>query len=145
MSIAQICSHQVDTAELSDSALTAAQRMHDRRVGTLVVVDKERRVLGIVTDRDLVTRVLLESHDPARTNLWEVMSQMPRTVTEETGIEEALVQMRKGPYRRLPVVNAENQLVGIVSIDDVLAHIAAEFGEIGKLLRKQSQESLATA
>ena len=119
--------------------------MHDRQVGTLVVIDKERRVLGIVTDRDLVTRILLESHDPAGTKLWEVMSQLPRTVTEEATVEEALAQMRSGPYRRLPVVNADGRLAGIVSVDDVLSHIAAEFGEIGNLLRKQAPESLATA
>jgi CBS domain-containing protein len=145
MSIGHICSRNVDTAELDDSALTAAQRMHDRQVGTLIVIDKERRVLGIVTDRDLVTRVLLESRDPSVTNLWEVMSQLPRTVSEEMSVEEALVQMRSGPYRRLPVVNAEGRLAGIVSVDDVLSHIAAEFGEIRSLLRKQSPESLATA
>jgi CBS domain-containing protein len=145
MSVGQICNRHVDTAELSDSALAAAQRMHDRQVGTLVVIDKERRVLGIVTDRDLVTRVLLESRNPSMTNLWEVMSQLPRTVSEEMTVEEALAQMRSGPYRRLPVVNAEGRLAGIVSVDDVLSHIAAEFGEIGSLLRKQSPESLATA
>ena len=145
MPIGQICSRNVDTAELSDSALAAAQRMHDRQVGTLVVIDKERRVLGIVTDRDLVTRVLLESRDPTVTNLWEVMSQLPRTVSEEMSVEETLAQMRSGPYRRLPVVNAEGRLAGIISVDDVLSHIAAEFGEIGSLLRKQSPESLATA
>jgi CBS domain-containing protein len=145
MSIGHICSRSVDTAELSDSALTAAHRMNDRQVGTLVVIDKERRVLGIVTDRDLVTRVLMESRDPNTTNLWEVMSQLPRTVTEEMSIEETLLQMRSGPYRRLPVVNAEGRLAGIVSVDDVLSHIAAEFGEIGNLLREQAPESLATA
>jgi CBS domain-containing protein len=144
MSIGQICSRSVDTAELTDSALTAAQRMHDRQVGTLVVIDKERRVLGIVTDRDLVTRVLLESRDPSVTTLWEVMSQLPRTVSEEATVEETLVQMRTGPHRRLPVVNSEGRLAGIVSVDDVLAHVAAEFGEIGGLLRKQSPEGLAT-
>lgn len=145
MSIGQICSRSVDTVELSDSILTAAQRMHYRQVGTLVVVDKDRHVLGIVTDRDLVTRVILESHNPASTKVWEVMSQLPRTVTAETSIADALVQMRSGPYRRLPVVDADARLAGIVSVDDVLSHIAVEFGDIGSLLRKQSPESLATA
>jgi CBS domain-containing protein len=144
MSVGRICSRSVDTAELTDSVHSAAERMHARQVGTLVVVDKEQRPLGLVTDRDLVVRVMVESQDPAKTCLWEVMSQLPRTVSEETSIEEALGVMRSGPYRRLPVVNAQGHLVGIVSVDDVLSLIAAEFGEIGRLLHKESPEGLAT-
>ncbi len=145
MSVGRICSRSVDTAELTDSVRTAAERMHARQVGTLVVIDKEQRPLGIVTDRDLVVRALVESLDPDKTYLWEVMSQLPRTVHEETSIEDTLGLMRSGPYRRLPVVNAQERLVGIVSIDDILSVIAVEFGEIGRLLRKESPESLATA
>jgi len=144
MPVGRICSRNVDTAALTDSVHAAAERMHARQVGTLVVVDQEHRPLGIVTDRDLVTRVLVESQDPNKTCLWEVMSQLPRTVTEETSIEEALGLMRSGPHRRLPVVNAQGHLVGIVSVDDILSLIAGEFGEIGRLLRKESPESLAT-
>src|SRR5579872_2870268 len=79
MSVGRICSRSVDTAELTDSVRTAAERMHARQVGTLVVIDKEQRPLGIVTDRDLVVRALVESLDPDKTCLWEVMSQLPRT------------------------------------------------------------------
>jgi CBS domain-containing protein len=144
MSIGQICTRSVDTAELTDSVLTAAQRMHARNVGSLVVVDKDRRPLGIVTDRDLMVRALVECCDPVKASVWEVMSQLPQTVNEETTTDEVLAIMRGGPYRRLPVVDHEGHLVGLVSLDDVLTLVAAEFGEISKLLRKQSPEILAS-
>jgi CBS domain-containing protein len=143
MSVGQICTRSVDTAELTESVLTAAQRMHARNVGSLVVVDKDRRPLGIVTDRDLMVRALVECCDPVKATVWEVMSQLPQTVNEKTTTDEALGIMRSGPYRRLPVVNQEGHLVGLVSLDDVLSLVAKEFGEINDLLRKESPESMA--
>ena len=101
MSVGRICVRSVDTAELTDSVLTAAQRMHDRNVGTLVVVDKEQRPLGIITDRDIVVRTVVEHGDPVKATVWEIMSQLPQTVSEDTTTEEALSIMRSGPYRRL--------------------------------------------
>ena len=72
------------------------------------------------------------------------MSQLPQTVAEDTTTEEALSIMRSGPYRRLPVVNHEGRLAGIVSLDDVLNLLASEFGEIAKLLRRESPEMFAS-
>jgi Mg/Co/Ni transporter MgtE len=115
-----------------------------RNVGMLVVVDKEQRPLGVVTDRDLVVRMLAEARDPTETTLGEVMNRLPHTANEEMPIEEALGIMRFGSYRRLPVVNREGRLVGILSLDDIIDLLAEEFGEIGKLLRKESPQSLAT-
>lgn len=144
MPVGRICVRTVDVAQIDESATVAAQRMHARNVGTLVVVDKEQRPLGLVTDRDLVIRVLAEHRDPNETTLREVMHRLPHTANEEMPIEEALGIMRCGPFRRFPVVNQEGRLVGILSLDDILDLLAEEFGEIGKLLRKESPESLAT-
>jgi CBS domain-containing protein len=144
MSVGRICVRNVDTAELTETVQTVAQRMHDRNVGTLVVVDKERRPLGIVTDRDIVVRAVIEHHDPDKVPVWGIMSQLPQTVTEDATTEEALSIMRSGPYRRLPVVDHEGHLAGIVSLDDVLHVLASEFDEIAKLLRKESPEMLAS-
>jgi len=129
---------------MNESVAVAARRMHARNVGSLVVVDKERRPLGIVTDRDLVVRVLVEMRDAGETTVAEVMSRLPRTVEERTPIEEALGIMRSGPYRRIPVVDQEGHLAGILSLDDILDLLIEEFGEIGKLLRKESPQSLAS-
>ena len=143
MSAGRICVRSVDTASMNESAYAAAQRMHTRNVGSLVVVDKDHRPIGLLTDRDLVVRVIAESHDPNEILVGQVMTRLPQMIQEQTTIEEALGLMRSGPYRRLPVVAQDGHLVGILSLDDILDLLAKEFGEIGRLLHKESPQALA--
>jgi CBS domain-containing protein len=143
MSVGRICVRSVDSAEMSETAILAARRMRDRNVGSLVVVDRERHPLGLITDRDLAVRVLAEGRDATQTLISEVMTRLPHTVREETPIEEALGLMRSGACRRLPVVDQDRRLVGVLCLDDVLDLLAEEFGEVRTLLRKESSESLA--
>jgi CBS domain-containing protein len=117
--------------------------MHARNVGMLVVVDKDQRPLGLVTDSDLVVRVMAAGSNPDQTLISEVMTRVPHSVNEETPIEEALGIMRCGPYRRLPVVDRDGCQVGILSLDDVLDLLSEEFSKIGQLVQKESPESLA--
>jgi CBS domain-containing protein len=71
------------------------------------------------------------------------MTRSPVTVGEDTPIEEALAVMRRGPFRRVPVVDREQRLVGLLSLDDILDLLCEEFGQIGKLLAGESPRSLA--
>jgi CBS domain-containing protein len=136
MSVGRICLRSVDLADASESVVGAARRMGERGVGTLVVVDQSGRPVGIVTDRDLCLRVLAEGRDVAATRVADVMTATPRTVSEETPIEAALSLMKAGGFRRVPVVDASGALVGILSLDDVLALLAEEFALIGKLIER---------
>src|SRR5579872_5312655 len=145
MSAGRICVRSVDIAEIDESATLIAQRMHARKVGTVVVVDKDRRPLGLVTDRDLVVRVMAADRDPNQTGVSEVMTRLPHTVSEELPVEEALGIMRCGPYRRLPVVDREGRLAGILGLDDILDLLSEECADIGRLVKKESPESLATS
>src|SRR6059036_699183 len=104
MSIERICQREVDLADADESVRMAAERMHQRSVGTLVIVDEWRHPIGIVTDRDLVIRVLAAAKDPDLTLVEEVMTHPPFTVTEGTPIEDAIKLMRSGRFRRVPVV-----------------------------------------
>jgi len=128
---------------MDESVFVAAQRMDARKVGSLVVVDSEGHPLGLLTDRDLAVRVIAEALDPNETMVSQVMTRLPQIIREETPIEEALGIMRCGPYRRLPVVTRDGRLAGILSLDDILNLLAEEFGEIGRLLHKESPQSLA--
>src|SRR5437870_2254209 len=105
MSAGKICVREVDTAEVAESAQAAADRMNARNVGTLLVLNPLQQPLGIVTDRDLTVRVLAKGKDPYDTTVGDVMTLLPKTVREDTPIEEAISIMRSGPYRRLPVVD----------------------------------------
>jgi CBS domain-containing protein len=118
--------------------------MNTRNVGTLMVLDKDAYPVGILTDRDLAIRVVGDGLD-AETLVRDVMSKAPDYVDEDLSIEMALANMRAGPYRRLPVVDKQRKLVGLISLDDILDLLAEEFAEIGRLIRKESPESLASS
>lgn len=143
MSVGRICQREVDLATERETVTTAAVRMQQREVGTLVVVDAAKRVSGIVTDRDLVLRVLALKVDPHKTPLSEVMTPAPRTVSEETSIEEAVELMRGGEFRRLPVVDHDGHLVGLVSLDDVLLLLCEEFASVRGLLESETPKKVA--
>lgn len=142
MNAGRICTKSVDTVAPEESVLSASRRMSDRNVGTLVVVNPHNQPLGILTDRDLVVRVLARGVEPVGTTVRQVMTRDIEAVTEESSVEDALRIMRRGGCRRIPVVNAETGLVGILTLDDILKSLAAEFSDIGRVLRDQSPATL---
>lgn len=142
MSVGRICIREVDTAEPDESVAVVAQRMQQHAVGTLVVVSEVREAVGIVTDRDLVARVLAKGLSPSQTTLREVMTIAPETVLEDTSIESALLIMRTGRFRRVPVVDESNHLVGLVTLDDVLMLLGEEFAQIGRLIKRETPRAI---
>jgi len=143
MSIGRICVREVDVIDAGDSIHEAARRMRDRAVGTLLVLDDTKQPIGIVTDRDLVVRALAEAHDAATVSVRAVMTPNPKTIFEEAPIESALGLMTAGGFRRLPVVDRQGKLVGIVTLDDVMTLLAEELTVIGKLLERQAPHPTA--
>jgi signal-transduction protein with cAMP-binding, CBS, and nucleotidyltransferase domain len=117
--------------------------MHQRSVGTLVVVNHLSQVVGIVTDRDLVVRVLAKGLNPNATFLHEVMTVAPKTIGENTPLETALLIMRTGRFRRIPVVDSHFKLIGILTLDDILMLLAEEFTQIGRLLKRETPRAIA--
>ncbi len=99
MSVGRICTRYVDLADAEETVQAAARRMLERKVGTLVILNHVRKPAGLLTDRDLVLRVLAQGKDPRQTSVGEVMTREPKTVTEETPIEQALALMRSGACR----------------------------------------------
>lgn len=143
MTIAQLCIRNVDLASPQESVWEAAERMRQRAVGSLVVVDTNMHPIGIVTDRDLVERVLAAGCDPGTTSVGQVMTPEPRRVTEVAAIEACLSLMRSGPFRRLPVVDDGGRLVGLVSLDDILVWLTENFMQVGQLLRRETPRTIA--
>ena len=143
MTAGRTCSREVDTVEPTDTATAAAGRMHNRKVGALVVVDSNDKPIGIVTDRDVTVRVVAEGRDPDRTNINDIMTPDPRTIPENTPIGEALQLMRDGAFRRLPVVGEDGTAVGMLSLDDVLCLLCEGFEQIRDLIAAESPGSLA--
>jgi CBS domain-containing protein len=137
MSVRRICTRCVDLADAEETIQAAAERMHERKVGTLVILDRTKMPVGILTDRDLVIRAVAQGKDPRQTHVGDVMTQNPRTISETAPIEQALALMRTGSYRRLPVTASDGTLVGLISLDDILSLLAEEFTQVGALVDKE--------
>ena len=143
MSIERICQRNVDTIGPSDSAYQAAERMHQRTVGALVVVDKDQTPIGIVTDRDLMVRVIAGNCDPHTTLVRDVMTPRVRVAPPGMPVETALSTMRVGAFRRLPIVDEQGRLAGLVALDDILMLLATEFNRAGGVLERETPQAAA--
>ena len=118
--IAELMTHDPITVGPHDSVQRAAQLMDELNVGSLPVC-AGRRVLGIVTDRDITVRATAAGLDPASTTVELVMSDRVRCCHPQQTPAEVLQQMASVQIRRLPVVDEGNRLVGIVSLGDLAA------------------------
>jgi CBS domain-containing protein len=118
------------------TASEAARVMRQEDVGALPIVDEEARLLGIVTDRDLAVRVLAEDLDGA-TPVHSIASEDLVAVHAEQDIDDALVLMAQHQVRRLPVVDEERRLVGMLSQADVA--LGASEKDAGRVLSEVSK------
>lgn len=117
----------INTADLlilpgDTTVLEAARQMTTRRRGSVLVVDAAQRLIGIFTERDLMTKVVACAHNPAKVCLHEVMTRQPRSVAPHMPVSHALVLMRDGGFRHLPVVDAQDKPIGMFSMRDSLIH-----------------------
>jgi signal-transduction protein with cAMP-binding, CBS, and nucleotidyltransferase domain len=143
MNVSAICVRDVDLAKSNEPAWVAAERMHQRVVGCLVIVNEINQPIGILTDRDLVERVLAPGRDARDVLVAEVMTKEPMTICENASWRSALTTMKDGKCRRLAVVDAYGKLTGMVSMDDILMAIADELALMGSLLREESPAGVA--
>lgn len=125
------------TVSEKDSIRDAARIMASEDTGVVPVVDG-RKVVGMVTDRDIVVRFVAEGKDPSRARVDECMSKSVRSVKEDTPVTEVLTMMSNAQIRRVPVVNASDELVGIVSIADISTETNQD-GKVGKTIEQISQ------
>lgn len=132
----------IQTVTLEQSARDAAAVMREHHVGCVVVVRDDRPV-GIVTDRDLAMRVVAEGRDASVTKIADVVTYDPITVRESDGIDTALTAMQTHGIRRVPIVAGDGRLVGLVTADDVLSRIGVELSALAGAIEGASdaQES----
>jgi CBS domain-containing protein len=102
MSLERFCRKQVATALATETVQAAAERMTQQHVGALVIVDDAQRPVGILTDRDIVCRVLNERRDPGTTSIQEVMSTSPVVARDSDRIDEVAFTMHQKGVRRVP-------------------------------------------
>ena len=142
MAVGEICNREVVIAEKALSVVDAAQLMRKHHVGDLVVVEEKdgrRHPVGIVTDRDIVVEVVAAEVNPDALKVGDIMAPEVPTVRESEGLFEALRYMRDKGVRRMPVVDREGALVGILTLDDLLSLLAEEMTELAKLVSHERQ------
>ncbi len=139
MKVSDIMTRQVETVGPDDTLRKAAMVMDRLNVGFLPVHDGSR-VVGVITDRDIVVRALAAGRDPEPTKVSEVMTEEVHYCLEEDEIADIVGHMAALQVRRLPVfTRLSNRLVGIVSIGDISVHASEHI--TADLLRRISEPS----
>jgi len=136
--VADVMTRGVRTLSPQDSMLRAAKAMEELNVGSVPVCDGEQ-LLGMVTDRDITIRGVAHGKPAESTPLSDVMSKGVRWCFEDDSIDKVVDEMRDSKIRRLPVVDRDKHLVGILSLGDVAAK--ADSFEAGEALADISEPS----
>ena len=120
MNILEMCDSDAAYVAADATAEQAIRTMLDRRVGAVAVVDENKKVAGIFTERDVLRRVALSGRTPGDIPVQEVMTTPVEMATLDTTPGQALATMIEYHYRHLPIVDDDGQLLGMLSIRDVL-------------------------
>jgi CBS domain-containing protein len=146
--IGRLCQREVAVVDAEQSITEAARLMRERHVGCLVVVEPgadpgSRRVVGILTDRDIVVSVVAKEAEPRSLKVGDVMTRNPLLAGEGDPLDAVLTFMGEAGVRRVPVVGPRGALVGVLSLDDVLQKMAHQLASVsGSIRREQRTEYL---
>jgi len=125
----EVCNRIVTVADRSMTVVQAAQLMRDHHVGCLVVGDEAgagRLVVGIITDRDIVTSIVAKEADPLKLRVEDIMASDVVTALEDDSVMDLLGTMRRKGLRRIPITTPQGALVGLVTLDDLLEIVAEQ-------------------
>ncbi|MBE0575201.1 MAG: CBS domain-containing protein [Desulfuromonadales bacterium] len=140
MLVSEFCNREVVIVDRETTILEAAKLMRTEHVGDLVVTDSRngRPVpVGILTDRDIVVELLAEEIELNKVSVGDAMSYELLSVKEQDGLQETIEKMSSRGVRRLPVVDAEGVLVGIVTVDDLMELMAEQLTGLVRLVGNQ--------
>lgn len=122
----------------SETIADAARKLADLNIGAMPICGDDDKLKGMLTDRDIAVRAIAEGKDPAQTTVGELAQGVPVTVSVDDSAEGVLRAMAENQVRRVPVLDADRKLVGIVSQADVATSASAD--QVGKLV-----EAISTA
>lgn len=137
MTLQDLVIEGVETAGPSATAEALAMRLEETNIGS-IVIEEDMAPVGIVTDRDLALRVVARDREPDDVTAADVMTGDPVTVNIERGLLDVTRTMREHAVRRLPVVDNDNKLVGIITLDDVMTLLTRELDHLGEVIETES-------
>lgn len=135
MSLTHLMSREVTSLPVSAPVLDAAKFMADMNVGSVVIVEDGNRPVGILTDRDITTKVVAGDKDPHTMKVREIMSSPIVTIPDDKDVIDATRLMCSHKIRRFPVVDAKGKLIGVLSLDDILMFLGQEMQDIATGLK----------
>lgn len=145
MPVSEFCNRNVIIAKRDLTVLEAAKLMRQHHVGDIVVVEETDGVrvpVGVVTDRDLVVEIIAPELDYTVITVGDIMGTELVTMKESMGIFESIQYMRTKGVRRLPVIDANNGLVGILTLDDLLELLSEELFLLAKLVSYEQKKEV---
>ena len=141
MQIGEICTREVVCTSADTPVAAAAKLMRQYHTGDVIVTRNDgggRRVpLGIVTDRDIVLSVVAPEIAPTALTVGDIMGQELVTAGEEEDVFDTIQRMRNKGVRRMPIVDSDGVLAGIVSIDDIIEVLSEEMTELARLISRE--------
>jgi CBS domain-containing protein len=136
MLVENLITRSVATVVGDDTVAEAGQIMKDRDVGSVVVVEG-KMVVGILTDRDIVLRLAADGHGSLAAPVSSIMTRAPLCLPSSIDVEQCLERMEAHGVRRVPILNDEDELIGVVSLDDILIHLGRVLGMASALVRAE--------
>jgi CBS domain-containing protein len=138
------CEKEVVTVRPDATVFEIADAMDEHSVGCVVVSDEAQRPLGVVTDRDLVRRVVAPGRDPEKTRARDVMSAEVATASIHERLPRVIEIMRGRGVRRLPLVE-DGKVVGIVTLDDIVAELTSDLWNVSEGARVELRDAQRSA
>ena len=136
MSLQSYCRKPVIRVAPDTNIAEACQLMEQNNVGCLIA-EREGRLCGIVTDRDIALRVAGAKRDPDKTMVKEIMTPDPIRISVDKDLRQLTAMMHAYHVRRVPIVNGFDTTVGIVTLDDLIAQLGDQMSEIGKAISEE--------
>lgn len=140
MSVGTICTRHVITVDRGINVAAAAGVMRDKEVGYLVVTDAAgdgRKPVGVLTDRDIVVKVMARNFDPHALKVGDVMTPEPLVAGYADDIGKTLHRMRALGVRRVPVISPQGNIAGVLSLDDAFDHLVVQMADVAGSIRNQ--------
>lgn len=137
MSLVHLMTKELTSLPEMATALDAAKYMTDMNVGSVIITDEKDNPVGIITDRDISTKVVAAEKDPKSVKLKDIMCTPVVTINVGKDVIDATRLMGEYWVRRLPVVNDEGKVIGVLSMDDVLIFLSQEIQNVAMALKRE--------
>ena len=129
MKVKEVMTPDAKAIWITESLADAAKEMWENDCGALPIIKDGRKVVGMITDRDICMASAMRDRNPSAISVEEVMNATVYAADAEEDVEQALQTMREHKIRRLPVLNPEGELEGIVSMNDIVLKAKARNGK----------------